>query len=93
MDNFKQQQIETCKRYIINESLFGQQYDQLLEMMQEMNVELKIDFNNCYLILAGIEKRFYNSKLNLNREIIWIFLPLLNTCWYPLNRLMNLKRK
>ena len=48
MDNFKQQQIETCKRYIINESLFGQQYDQLLEMMQEMNVELKIDFNNCY---------------------------------------------
>lgn len=68
MDNFKQQQIETCKRYIINESLFGQQYDQLLEMMQEMNVELKIDFNNCYLILAGIEKRFYNSKLNLNRE-------------------------
>ena len=36
MNNFKQQQIETCKRYIINESLFGQQYDQLLEMMQEM---------------------------------------------------------
>lgn len=58
MDNFKQQQIETCKRYIINESLFGQQYDQLLEMMQEMNVELKIDFNNCYLILAGIENVF-----------------------------------
>lgn len=68
MSTFKHQQIETCKRYIINESLFGQQYEQLIEMMIEMDVKLSIDYNNCYLILTGIEKRFYNKKLGINRE-------------------------
>ena len=47
MDNFKQQQIETCKRYIINESLFGQQYDQLLEMMQEMREDNGNQYTSC----------------------------------------------
>lgn len=68
MSKFKHQQIETCKRYIINESLFGQQHEQLIEMMIEMDVKLSIDFNNCYLILTGIEKRFYNKKLGMDRE-------------------------
>lgn len=68
MSTFKHQQIETCKRYIINESLFGQQYEQLIEMMIEMDVRLSIDYKNCYLILTGIEKRFYNKKLGINRE-------------------------
>lgn len=68
MSQFKHQQIETCKRYIINESLFGQQHEQLIEMMIEMDVKLNIDFKNCYLILTGIEKRFYNKKLGMDRE-------------------------
>lgn len=68
MSKFKHQQIETCKRYIINESLFGQQQEQLKEMMIEMDVELNVDFNHCFLILTGIEKRFYNKKLGMDRE-------------------------
>ena len=59
---------EYCKRYILNECLFGQSYEQILEMLHEMDTHININFDNCILILSGIEKRFYTSKIHMKRK-------------------------
>lgn len=56
-----------CRIYAMNESLFGQSCAQLNEIEREMDIQLEIDFSNCYLILTGLPRRFYMERLGMGR--------------------------
>ncbi len=68
MEKAKQTARQYCRYYILNECMFGQEYEQILEMMEEMNVKLDVDFTNCTVLLTGIAKRFYTSRLHIRRR-------------------------
>lgn len=56
-----------CRIYAMNESLFGQSRAQLDDLEREMDIQLQIDFSNCYLILTGLPRRFYMERLGMGR--------------------------
>lgn len=56
-----------CRIYAMNESLFGQSRAQLDDLEREMDLQLQIDFSNCYLVLTGLPRRFYMERLGMGR--------------------------
>lgn len=45
----------------------GQEHSRIKEMLLDLNMDFKIDLNDYYLCVTGIEKRFYSTRLEKSR--------------------------
>lgn len=86
----EQKQREYCHIYLFNEALFGQSWEHLKTMEEEVQVNLKVDFSNYYVCRTGIPKKWYSTRLGINRnrfaEMFYTFqaqaYELLENCGY-----------
>lgn len=55
------------RTYLLNEMLFGQRQEQIELMQRQTGIRLNIDYENCWLLLTGVQKSEYNHRLGLDR--------------------------
>ena len=78
-----------CRFYAMNESLFGQSRAQLHNVMEEMQVDLNICFERCYLIITGLTRSRYMERLGMRRANL---LMQLDTLESELDRIAQAQR-
>lgn len=74
MIELEQSRLSHCRFYAMNESLFGQSHAQLNRLMEEMQVQLNIRFDHCYLILTGLPRRCYMERIGMGRADLLVLL-------------------
>ena len=86
----EQKQREYCHVYLFNEALFGQSWEHLKTMEEEVEVRLEVDFSRYFVCRTGIPKKWYSTRLGIDRrrftEMLYAFraqaAELLKNCGY-----------